>query len=100
MVGCRAQAIDVVAEIDAGQIAGEYLLLAEPRLKPDGDQRLAELAGRGLVGAEESQLGALLGDGAAALDDPSRPGVALGSTEDAPGIDAAVVFEAERTSVV
>src|SRR3546814_5821868 len=47
-----------------------------------------------LVGAEESQLGELLGDGAAALDDPSRHGVARGSTEDAPGIDAAVVVEA------
>ncbi len=71
----RAQAIGVVAEIGVGQVPLQDLVLGQPGFQPEGDQRLARLAGERLFGREEGELGELLGDGgAAAHAGEKRPG--------------------------
>src|SRR5690606_1379344 len=88
-----AQAIDVVAEISVRQVPLEDLVLAQPGLEPQRNQRLARLAAEVLLGVEERELGELLRDRAAAL------GAATGQVRprragDAPRVDAPVAVEA------
>ena len=94
MAGGGAQAVDIVAEIDVRQIAAEDLVLAQPGLEPERDQRLLDLADRGAVGAEEAGLGELLADRAAALAHPAGAQVAHHRPGDAPGVDADMAVEA------
>ena len=94
MAGGGAQAVDIVAEIDVGEIAAEDLLLGQPRLQPERDQRLLRLADGGAVRAEEAGLGELLADRAAALAHPAGAQVAPHRPADAPGIDADMAEEA------
>ena len=94
MAGGGAQAVDIVAEADVGEIAAEDLLLAEPRLQPERDQRLLDLARRRARGREEAGLGELLGDRAAALAHPARADVAPQGAAHAPGIEADMAEEA------
>jgi hypothetical protein len=68
MVRRGAQAVDVVAEIDARQIAREDLVLVSQPPARRRDEFL-QLAGIGAVGGQEGELGELLRDRAAALDD-------------------------------
>ena len=46
MASGRAQAIDIVTEIDVGEIALHDLILGQPDLQPERDQRLARLAAK------------------------------------------------------
>jgi hypothetical protein len=75
MQRCRAQAILVVAKIGVGEIAFEDLVLGQPCLQPEGDQRLACLAGQRLLAGQKRELGELLGNGGAtAHAGPRRTG--------------------------
>ena len=68
----RSESVHIGAEIGVGEIAREDIVLVQPRLHPEGDQRLARLAGYRLFGREEGELGELLGNGrAAAVPGPS-----------------------------
>ena len=63
-------------------------------LELQGQHGLLQLALQALVRGEEEDLGELLGDGAAALDDPAAPVVLHDGPGDADGIDAPVRVEA------
>jgi hypothetical protein len=89
----RAQAIDPVAEIDAGKIARQDLVLGQPQLQPQGDHRLLALAAQAALGLEEGVLGQLLGDGAAALHGAAGLGVDHQGPGHAAEVDADMVAE-------
>ena len=94
MPRCRAQAIDVVAEIDVRQITRQDLVLRQPCLEPEGDQHLAQLAPGGAVRIEERVLGELLGDRATAFTHTAAREIMEKGARDAARIDPPMRAEA------
>src|SRR6185437_14774845 len=94
MVRGGAQAIDSVAEIDAGQIAREDLLLGQPRLEPEGDDHLLRLALDRPVARQEVGLGELLGDRASALADAAAAEVGERRAGHSARVDSPMAVEA------
>ena len=100
-------AVDVeralVSEVDVVEVDGQDLLLREPALDDQRQNRFVDLGRELAAGAIEDQLDGLLGDGAAALHDPPMRQVADQSADDATHVHTAVlekpaVFGGERRS--
>ena len=66
---CRIHAISAGTEIDPVKVDLEYLILRKAVLEPQGQQRLSDLAGQTALRRQKQDLGELLGNRAAALDD-------------------------------
>ncbi len=82
------------AHIGAIEIELQDFVLGEPRLQPDREKRLVDLALDGALVAQEQVLGQLLGDRRAAL--PHAAGLRIGQqrAKSAGDIDAEMVVEA------
>src|SRR3546814_4712781 len=93
MEGRCPQPIDIVAEIDVGEVSLHDLVLGQPGLQPEGDQRLPRLAAEGAVGGQEHALGKLLRDRAAALRRSAGPEIMPGRPRYAPRVDAPMAAE-------
>jgi len=74
-----------VAEVDLVQVDLEDAVLGVATLELHGQHRLLELALEAAIRREEQDLGELLGDGAAALDDPPAAEVLVDGAGDAHG---------------
>jgi len=83
-----------VTEIHLVQIHLENAVLGVAALELQRQHRLLQLALEALVRREEEDLGELLGDRAATLDDPSAPIVLDDGTRHADRIDTPVRVEA------
>ena len=77
-------------EVDLVQVHLENSILRIAALELDREERFLQLALEALVRGEEQNLGELLGDGAAALDDPSPAVVLYDGPRDADGVDTPV----------
>src|SRR5262249_2424406 len=82
------------AQVDAVEIAGEYLLFSQPPIQPECGERLAQLAAERPIIPQNSHLDELLGYGAATLDDFARFRVAACRAHDPHRVDPKVVVEA------
>ena len=92
--GGGLDAVGAVPEVDLVQVHLEDPVLRVPPLQLEREHGFLHLALEALVRREEEDLGQLLGDGAAALDD-AAPAVVLGDRpRDADGVDAPVIVEA------
>ena len=80
MERCGAQAIDIVAKIGVGQVAGQDFILGQPCFQPPCHQQFARLAAIGLVSLQPGDFRQLLRNRAATLAGtarhigPGRPG--------------------------
>ena len=74
-------------------VEGEDLRLGEAALDLDGEQRLLHLAIKRTVGREKQIAGELHGERGCALHFAARFDIAIGSTHDAPDVDARVPVE-------
>ncbi len=81
-------AVIPAAEVDAVQIAGQNLVLAEKLLKPVGEDRFVDLAVERLFGGQVRQLDELLRDGARALHVRARLKVVQRRARDADEVKA------------
>ena len=90
----RLDPVVAAAQIGTVEIHLENLVLAQPRLDPQGEEGLVDLAPHGALGAEEEVLGQLLGERRSALYDPIRPGIGHHGPEGALDIDAEMAVEA------
>ncbi len=86
-------AIGAAAQIDAVEIGRQDGRLVVPELEPKGVAGLLELPGEAALRRQEGELGQLLADRAAALDDPPGQQIAPGGAADADQIDAAMPVE-------
>ena len=82
------------AEIGAVEIQLQNLVLGEPRLQPDREERLLDLALDGALVRQEQVLGELLGDRGAALHHAAGARVRHQRAERAGRVDAEVLVEA------
>ena len=83
-----------VAEVDLVQVDLEDAVLGVAALELHGQHCFLELALEAAIRREEEDLGELLGDGAASLDDPPAAEVLVDGAGDAHGVDAEVRVEA------
>ena len=81
-------------EIDAVEVDLEDFRLGEMAFQPERQQQFLHLALGGAGVGQEQRLGDLLGQGGATLDDVPGGHVHDGGTQQADGIDAAVMPEA------
>ena len=87
-------AIGAGAEIDPVQIDFEDLVLGEAALEPQRQQRLADLAREAALRGQEQDLGELLGDRAAALDDMAGAQIGDRGAHQPDRVDAEMAVEA------
>src|SRR5439155_6199099 len=87
-------AIGPGAEIDAVEIDFEDLVLGEAALEPQREKGLAELAGEAALRRQKEDFRELLGDRAAALDDPASAQIGHRGADEAKRVDAEVAVEA------
>ncbi len=90
----RVDAIGPGAEIDPVEVDFEELVLGEAVLEPQRQQRFADLAGDVPLRRQEHDLGELLGDRAAALDDLPGAQIDQRGARQPKGIDAEMAVEA------
>ncbi len=90
----RIHAIGPGAQIHPVQIDGEDLVLAQPMLQPEGEQQFLHLALERTLRCQEQVLRHLLGNGAAALHDPSGPQVDVGRPRQADDVEPEMIVEA------
>ena len=87
-------AIGPGAEIDAVEIDFEDLVLGEAALEPQREKGLAELAGEAALRCQKKDFRELLGDRAAALDDPAGAQIGHRGADEAKRVDAEMAVEA------
>src|SRR5262249_26594257 len=92
--GGGLDAVGAMPEVDLVQVHLENSILRIAALELDREERFLQLSLEALIRGEEQNLGELLGDGAAALDDPSPAVVLYDGPRDADGVDAPVRVEA------
>ncbi len=93
-VRCAVHTEGAAAHIGAIEIKLEDLVLGEPRLQPDREERFVHLALDGALVAQEQVLGQLLGDRRAALAHAAGLGVGDDRAQRAGDVDAEMVVEA------
>ncbi len=89
----RIDAVSPGAEIDAVQVDFEDLVLRETVLEPQRQQHLADLAREIPIRAQKHDLGELLRDRAAALENLAGPEIRHRRAQDANWVDAEMAVE-------
>ena len=90
---CRLHPIIAAAEIGAIEIELEDVILAEPRLDPEGEEHFVDFAPKRAFGRQEKVLGKLLGERGAALTDFAILGIFDKGAQGADEIDAEMVVK-------
>ena len=91
--GCAADAVNAVAVVDGIEIQLQNALLPELTLQCQRDHKLHCLSQKGLREAQVQVLGELLGDGAAAADDPPCPEILFTGSSDVVHVVSAMGVE-------